>query len=155
LDHSTAEQLNCDDNKQDIEPVEDTWFQYHSIRLTQRDKQEIMCGGWLNNSIINTFQNMLKEQFPGVSGLQNTVFTPLMQFEPKVNGFLQVFHVHGNHWGTASTFKKSDNNVGWYDSMHLAPSRDVITAIADLMQHTGDRIIINIKNVQRQVGSSD
>ena len=54
-----------------------------------------------------------------------------------------------------STVGCSDGKVGLLDSLHLHPSSTARKCIADVMQHSGKRILINIKNVQMQRESND
>ena len=72
-----------------------------SLPDTEIDK--ISSGEKLSDLSIDFAQELLKKQFPGVNGLQSTLY----QYKPKASvspkDQLQVIHSHDNHWIVAST----------------------------------------------------
>ena len=57
------------------DPEDDKWVQFATIVLTKTDKGHIMAGEKFNDHHIDVAQGILKQQFPGISGLRS----PLLQ----------------------------------------------------------------------------
>ena len=120
------------------------------LNLTTKDKSVILNGDWLNDIIISAFQHLLKDQFPNAGSLQDTVLGRSFQFESCKKELVQIVHVGDNHWASFSTVGCSDGEVDWLDSLHLHPSLTSRKVIADVMQYSGERSLIKVKNVQMQ-----
>ena len=66
-----------------------------------------------------------------------------------------MVHVGDNHWASFTTVGCLDGEVYWLDSLSLNPSSRAQKLITDVMQYSGDRILIRVTNVQMQQGFSD
>ena len=103
------------------------------ITLHEEDKKNISCGGWLNDNVINACQNLLKQQYPHVAGLQSTVLAQTFAMEPQTGEFVQILNVDSCHWITISTIGCSPASVKIYDSLHMKLSSQTKKLIADLL----------------------
>ena len=77
--------------------------------MTQEDRDDILSGEWLNDSVINAAQSLLKYD-PGllpVGSLQNTLLIVIRQCDIVCDGSVQILHSGGNHWITISTVDQS------------------------------------------------
>ena len=86
-----------------------TWQKIHGITLTQEDRDDILSGEWLNDSVINAAQSLLKYD-PGllpVGSLQNTLLIVIRQCDIVCDESVQILHSGGNHWITISTVDQS------------------------------------------------
>ena len=90
-----------------------------------------------------------------IGSLQDTILGRSFQFEPCRHDVVQVVHIGDNHWALFTTVGCLDGEVHWLDSLHLNPPSRAQKLIADVMQYSGDRILIRIKNVQMQQEFSD
>ena len=50
-------------------------------------------GQWLNDSIVNTGQVLIKEMLPNTCGLQDVSCSMTLSFQPEVKRFVQVFGI--------------------------------------------------------------
>jgi len=75
-----------------------TWVRFGRMSLSFSDRDEIAGGVQLNDKQINYTKSILKCQF-SIPGLQFTLLQ--MSSIPRVNK-LQIVHIRGNHWITAS-----------------------------------------------------
>ena len=72
--------------------------------------------------------------------------------------FVQILHTEGNHWITISNINVSDtpgfstNTVNVYDSLYKGTSQKTKSLIGEY--HQGDKVKINIMNVQQQENGS-
>lgn len=55
------------------------WVKRLCLKVTDRDA--ITFGMELDDAVINAAQTLLKEQFPGMTGLQNTLYGSRLGFE--------------------------------------------------------------------------
>ena len=77
--------------------------------MTQKDRDDILKGKWLNDSIINAAQSLLKHDLCllPVGSLQNTLLIKICQCDIICDGSVQILHSGGNHWITISTVGQS------------------------------------------------
>ena len=77
--------------------------------MTQKDRDDILKGKWLNDSIINAAQSLLKHDLCllPVGSLQNTLLIAICQCDIICDGSVQILHSGGNHWITISTVDQS------------------------------------------------
>ena len=64
--------------------------------------------------------NILKKDYPGVDGLQDTLLQQNFSWDIPSSEFVQVLHVNGNHWITIGL---SDSSVNVYDSLYNGHNR--------------------------------
>ena len=86
-----------------------TWQRIHGITLTQKDRDDILSGEWLNDSIINAAQFLLRHDpaLLPVGSLQNTLLIKICQCDIICDESVQILHSGGNHWITISTVDQS------------------------------------------------
>ena len=72
----------------------------------------------LNDNIIQTFQQMLKIQYPDGNGLQDQVLGQALNFAVyQTTPFVQVLHDGSLHWIAISTYKCKEREVFLMDSI--------------------------------------
>ena len=67
---------------------------------------------FLNDRHINAAQQLLKEQFPNIDGLQDSLLSQL-SFNPSVNEGIQIHHTEQCHWVTSI-----GGSLSVYDSLY-------------------------------------
>ena len=77
--------------------------------MTQKDREDILKGKWLNDSIINAAQFLLRHDrgLLPVGSLQNTLLIVIRQCDIICDESVQILHSGGNHWITISTVGQS------------------------------------------------
>ena len=86
------------------------------LRYTQKMKDALLRGSWLNDEHITLAQNIFKLQFPGLDGLQSPLFARTDGFAPVSRSrAVQIHHIHRNHW--CASFS-AGSNVALYDSSY-------------------------------------
>ena len=58
----------------------------------------IQRGEWLTDIHISSVNEILKKQFPLISGLQNPTLGQNLSFKRFHGPFIQILHTDGNHW---------------------------------------------------------
>ena len=111
--------------------------------------------GLLNDSIINASQQLLKELFPFLPGLQGVELGAIMGFEVEAGEFVQIVHNGKNHWLLISTIGVEHPTVRVYDSMYNSLGSHTQNQIAALLHTDSSSISIEMMNVQVQAGGSD
>ena len=124
------------------------------LKLCHSDKKILLATtGWLNDQIINAAQQLLRKQFPLLSGLQNVTLGLVMSFEIPGKEFIQILHSPVNHWVTVSTIGiEESNQIILFDSKYVTLTTLLNAQIACLLNTIGDKIEVNIVDVQSQVG---
>ena len=106
------------------------WIMLNNIPLNEDDKTIVLSSGWLNDKHINFANQILKKQFPGLTGLVLTLILsqskPLSPISTALR-YVQIIHTNGNHWVVASTRRSPKVRV--YDSLSSAVGLNVDTAI--------------------------
>lgn len=125
--------------------------------FTRIMRQNISSGQWLGDEHMKLAQNLLKEEYPHLSGFQSTLLSQNNGFYP-VQG--EIHHIDDNHWVTSSSI---GNEVAIYDSKfvggNLSPS---LTRQLALLYRTwseenerGVVLSVVVPNVQQQFGVND
>ena len=125
---------------------------FSHIVLSQRDRNTLTTGGWLNDNHINLAQELLKRQFKNLSGFQSTLLLSKLKEPLPATGTLQVLHSRGNHWIVASTLGCSAGEVSVFDSLY--PSVDEGT-LGLLKQLFGVHIKVKMESCPKQADVSD
>ena len=90
--------------------------------LNQNDKDEIVGHKELGDKIIESAQNILKNQFPDFNGFQSTIFKQnRKQFYKVDKNMIQILHrgdIKSGHWFTISTVDCKEGTINWYDSIY-------------------------------------
>ena len=110
-------------------------------------------GDWLTDTHTSLVNDILRHQFPSVSGLQNTLLGQNPTFERMSKPYVQIIHTDGDHWlavqGIHESFVKA------YDSRKKSMSRETQLQIANLTLSSEKAIIVHIQHTQYQIGTSD
>ena len=80
-----------------------------SISLHQNHRRVILTGEWLWGTHLTAVQILLKQQFPDINGLINTL--KMMQKGITLSSeSAQILHVNGSHLTTVSTLMSTEND---------------------------------------------
>ena len=110
-------------------------------------------GDWLTDIHISSVNNILRHQFPSVSGLQNTLLGQNLTFERMSKPYVQIIHTDGNHWLAVEGVHGSFVKV--YDSRNRSMSTETQLQIANLTLPSEKAINVHIQHTQYQIGKSD
>lgn len=110
--------------------------------------------GWLENTVIQQAQVLLKRVNPKIEGFQRTSLGPYCNFDKVCGDFVQILHTGGNHWVCVSSIGCDKGLVNLYDTLFY----DVI--LDDLEQQVqnlvgGDFKELSVVPVQQQSNGSD
>ena len=141
------------------------------INLTERDAEPpvsksakiidvegIIMGQQLTDVEINIAQQLLKEQFPKVNGLTNTLYQEkrVERGETLVPNKLQIIPCKTmQHWIVASTLDCSIDEVKVYDSLFYYCDDETEHVIAKLFQCNPNKVTVKVAHSHKQKGSSD
>ncbi len=115
------------------------------LKLFESDKKLLLDPvGWLNDSIVNAAQEVLKKQFPALGSLQDVALGVCMNFKIQAGDFIQILHSN-YHWLTIGL------QYPVFDSLYTSISTTVKAQIANLMSTQNTKIGVNIMDVQTQV----
>ena len=107
----------------------DVWTNLENITLYMEDKQKILGNDLLNDDYINTAQNLLKRQFPSLTGLESTLTVGRTVYDNWVCNYLQFLHCRGNHWITVSTLGCAKGEINIFDSIFSSLDKDILSNI--------------------------
>ena len=68
--------------------------------LSSREKKTLLNGRWLSDTLINAGQELIHQQFPHISELQDVALGHTLAFSVMYNEFVQVLHNGEGHWVT-------------------------------------------------------
>ena len=128
------------------------WVQVGNIVLSTSDKQNILNGDMLNDLFIECAQQLLKKQFPTVTGLQSTLYQSKTRDIPTQNQCVQIIHSGGNHWIVASNSLSVGGVVKVYDSVYDHVDEETAIVINNLF---GKECSIQVVKRQKQTGGRD
>ena len=106
---------------------------YESDRTTLLDDSE-----WLNDNHIACAQNLLKELLPEFCGLESMIKQQARALKPLLLQGLQILHIDGNHWVSASTVNFPHEadivaDVVLYDSMYSTINSQTEIILSELV----------------------
>ena len=122
------------------------------------DVQRLDGNRWLSDRHMSYGSLLLKQVCPHLDGLNDTVLQPLNALSASGDRkYIQIFHVNGNHWLTASNLLTGDSCsvVDVYDSARVTLSTEAKKAIASFHQCTSSTLTLRFKDVQRQPNTYD
>ena len=131
------------------------WVRFgKGLVLTLADKEHILAGGKLDDRHINVAQNLLKQQFSEVAGLQST----LLQAKPRKlcdenRKMIQIVHSRCDHWIVAATMLSTDDRVLVYDSLYRTLDQPTENIISNSVSPAAT--ITELVQVNRQTGGLD
>ena len=123
------------------------------LNLLQKDRDILLSPtGWVTDSIINAAQQLLRQHFPQLPGLQDVSLGQTMAFTIMTGEFVQILHTSRDHWLTISNIgEQHPYKIRVYDSMFNTIPNRAKAQIASLLCCKGDTIEANIAEVQMQV----
>ena len=112
------------------------WQKIHGVTLTQKDRDVILDGEWLNHNIINAAQLLMKhdQDLLPVGSLQNPLLGQTLAFDVISDENVQIFHSGGNHWITISTVGTKHPTVKILDSLYNELPWETKEQIAAVLQ---------------------
>ena len=116
--------------------------------LTVKDEQVLTHGRWLNDSLVNASQLLIKQAYPHIQGLQDVALGMTFAFDVMQGEFVQVLHDGQAHWVTISTIGCQQAEVDVFDSLFIETkemSKELQSQIAALL-HT-DQDVITVRYV--------
>ena len=118
--------------------------------------------GWLDDSVIDAAQTILKNQFPNIDGFQSCVLAETPCFRPVADNFAQIVNTHpktgGLHWITITTVNADicSANVNLYDSgLSYRVSSSVEMSIANILHSPSPTIKVHYMNSDVQKNGND
>jgi len=127
-------------------------------QLTAVDIRALNGNGWLNDRHMTYGSSLLKGLFPDVEGLNDTVLqqSTTAVVTARAQKYVQIFHVNGNHWITASNIMADTSDVvDIYDSARVRLCSIDKAAIARFHRCCNATLTLRYRDVQRQPNSSD
>ena len=131
------------------------WKEICGIQLKKEHLNILRSPMWIDDTIINASQLLLKKQFPSIGSLQSPVLAANCSMQPQVTEFVQVLNTRGNHWIVISTIGCSPGSVNVFDSLHWKLSPHDKKVVACLLNSKEKEIKINYVDVQWQSGGND
>ena len=111
---------------------------------------------WINDIIVNVCQILLKSQHKEKGGFQNTLYGRNYQFKPLEGDqqlFVQILHVHNNHWVTVTNINCPSGCIDVYDSMYNFIKLDTMLQISSFVRSNDKFLQFRLVNVKRQPDS--
>ena len=129
------------------------WVQCNGIVLLEAHRNEIVNGAKLNDLVINMAQQLLKAQFPNVTGLQSTLLQSKKKYPAlKDKHSVQIVHSRGDHWIVAARVQAPSGVVKVYDSVYDTVDKETAMIILRL---SGGTCSLETMTIRKQSGSSD
>ena len=121
--------------------------------MSQKDKDIILDGQWLNDSIIHAAQLLMKHDpdLLPVGSLQNPLLGQTLEFDVASDECVQIIHSGGNHWITISTVGTKHSTVKIYDSLYNTLPYETKEQIAALLHTEESAITLEFANVQVKI----
>ena len=110
-----GEVSTCGESNRDISHLQ-PWVQANGIILLEAHRNQTTHGTKLNHLVINMVQQLLKAQFPIVTGLQLTLLQSKKNYPALKDNNVQIVHSRGDHWIVTS--RASSGVVKVYDSVY-------------------------------------
>ena len=141
-------------NKLESNSLQSQWLHHDrcKIQLDSEDRNTIIRGERLNDKHINYAQSLLSDKFPDITGLNS----PLLQQKIRLDSsrpFVQILHVHNDHWIIISNLCCETGVICVYDSVYNNISSEVKQLINKIC---GSGISVVMYNkIPKQVGATD
>ena len=150
LSQSSAEKISVSSSSS---PAALDWW-VKDLLLTVEDKEILESGRWLNDKHISAAQQLLRKQYPFVSGLQNPILGSNLTFDVMETEGVQIIN-HRNHWTCLSTIGCQPSEVNVYDSLHARLSASAMKQTCSMLNTTEAKLTVRMRKVQIQSGGSD
>ena len=120
--------------------------------LFTNDQNILLKNMWLTDNIVFAAEQLLNQQHPYISGLQDPCLQKVRTFAIQGNKeFVQCLIVGGNHWITISSVGCNPGTINVYDSMNCNKLTSNLKGIvADLLHMTN-----KYKKMQYQISGND
>ena len=136
--------------------VKNLWVKVGCTMLLLDDKVDILQGKWLTDNILFSAEQLLHQQFPAISGLQDPNLQRTLTFEVQKNKeFVQCLNMGGNHWITVSSVGCKAGTVRVYDSMNRMLKPAVKKVLAYLVCTESKSFTVEYMRMQYQIGGAD
>lgn len=122
--------------------------------LTEDDRNRLASGKWLNGSLINAAQNLLREKFANEKGLQDTI-SKETSWKPVHGEFVQILHVGKSHWLTVSNKHCPSGTVCVYDSTKGGIPADAKIQVAAIVRCQEAELVLEVMDVDLQINGDD
>ena len=140
----------------DIEQVifqQPTVYWLPELDLTLDDRQALTGGRWLSSRHMSAVHTLLRKQYPGQNGLQDTLQLSRWAFGSK--DFVQIVHISQNHWVCVSNLLTPEGVVEVYDSLPATCNNTLTRQVTAIVQCSGQQFTVRWINVQLQCGGDD
>ncbi len=97
---------------------------------------------WLNDSIINAAQHLMRDKYPHIDGLQDPILQQNLSFRVQIGEFVQILNKGNNHWFVATNIGGS---LGGKRFDH-----EIQKVIASPLYSDSAEIFLKIEDVQNQ-----
>lgn len=148
--------LSTDKCSNEMNNTETPWLQTPLTNLNQKDREEIIGNKELSDKVIESAQNLLKDQFPEINGFQSTLFKQnLKHFTNVDENMVQILHrgdINSGHWFTVSTVNCKKGTIDWFDSLYSDLDKVSKQQICAIMKPEGKNLVFQKCPVQNQVG---
>ena len=136
--------------------VSAVWVRIGRQSLSYEEKEVICTGQCLTDNHINYIQGLIREQFPTIRGLTNTLMAATQCAHTTLqSGGLQVLFCRGGHWIVVSTMGCPPNTVNIYDSVYKDIDATTKGTLAHLLGIPETDLCVNMAQVMQQVGGDD
>ena len=136
--------------------VPNLWVTIGQTMLLVDDKDTLLRNRWLTDNIVFAAEQLLHQQHPSISGLQDPSLQLTHTFDVQGSReFIQCLNMSGNHWITVSSVGCDAGTIKVYDSMNLALTSTLKTTLADLINTSNNSFVIEYMNMQYQIGGND
>lgn len=135
----------------DIEPAQ------KKRKLSDSYVEKVIMSEELTDVHINIAQNLLKKQFPNLSGLQCTLLQAkeTSTIDIKANNMLQIIHcLDRHHWIVATTIGSGKNQIKIFDSIFRNVDSQTKKVLSNLFGCLST-LTIKVVNSQKQNGVKD
>ena len=124
-----------------------------SYILTENDKRIIQSGEELTDNHVNFAQRLLKKQYPGLNGLESTLYLTRSDPLSCTHNYMQIVFSRNSHWIVIATLGCLPGHVNVYDSLY----DDVDKPTERLIKHLfGSRVQYTVQDsVPKQQGYRD
>ena len=123
--------------------------------LSKEQRSIFSTNAWLDDTIIDMGQSLLKAKYGHINGMQSVILGEKFAMVPQPNEFLQILNENGNHWVFISTIGCPPATVNVYDSLHGSLSSQTRRLIADVLQCKASSFELRYQDVQWQSNGSD
>ena len=143
--------VDLTENKFVPSSYDNTVLYISDVKLIQNDMERLKPGRWLNNSLMNAGQALLKAKFPRVHGLQDVLLLRTLTFQPQIDHeFVQILNCADQHWVCISTIACKHQMVKVYKSMRTGdvPS-NTKESVATLLKCSARTVYLVYPDVQQ------